>query len=320
MGRKIPGRKHRGIRDPEKQAAARFESIKDKINAPPLKPDEQQISKSLQRFIDLKNKVKSGTYHTKHLKKSPSEDGKSPKKNKNEAEVLKAKQAKRIPTFKQAEGESDRDFVKRINRICMDVTREAAYEEKYGVEIRRNEDGEVEGVVKRPKDELELYLKKLKKDQNSNKKKKKKNNEKDSPRLSKWQKRQKKLKLKKMDKNLFHEDDIEKYKDTIKFGEVAHAPPSLITPRKVGTQQNAPRPGNKNLLLNSILQPKDLLTKSTSVPTQKESLRKISNNVIDRKGKRKDLPNALRRQLEKQQKEIIGAYKELKANKYSGKS
>lgn len=34
--------------------------------------------------------------------------------------------------------------------------------------------------------------------------------------------------------------------------------------------------------------------------------------TIDRSGKRKDLPHALRRQLDKQQQEVIQAYKQLK--------
>lgn len=36
---------------------------------------------------------------------------------------------------------------------------------------------------------------------------------------------------------------------------------------------------------------------------------------LNKKGKRKDMPHALRRQLEKQQKEVMDAYKALKAQK-----
>lgn len=46
--------------------------------------------------------------------------------------------------------------------------------------------------------------------------------------------------------------------------------------------------------------------------TSQRSLKKITNKPIDRKGKRKDLPKALRRQLETTQKEMIEVYRQLK--------
>ncbi|KAG5891730.1 hypothetical protein JTB14_000333 [Gonioctena quinquepunctata] len=319
MGRKIPGRKHHGIRDPEKQAAARFNIIKDKINAPPANPDEQQVSKSLQRVIELKNKVKSGLFNKKRLKKLKKEEISKEQAPKNKAKPNEVKVDKRVLKFKQNQGETDREFVNRMNRICMNITKEAEFEEKYGVEIQRNEDGEVEEVTKRPKDELELYLKKARKEKEEKGKKgkkKKKTNESNSLRLSKWQKRQRKLKEKTDRKKLQDVDEFKKYKDDVKFGEIVHAPPSLTTPRKVEKQLSAPRPGNKNLLLKSMMDTKSKVTKTLPVTKSKESIQKTANKIIDRKGKRKDLPNALRRQLDKQQKEIIGAYKELKAKKY----
>ncbi|CAH1982685.1 unnamed protein product [Acanthoscelides obtectus] len=126
MGRKIPGRKHRGIKDPEKQAAERFSKIKDKINAPPSNPDIQETPKSLLRLIDLKDKTKNGDFNKKRKKKDKDQEYKH----------------NLGPTFKQKPGESDRDFVRRMNYACMTVTREVAFADKYGVEITRNEDGE----------------------------------------------------------------------------------------------------------------------------------------------------------------------------------
>lgn len=46
-------------------------------------------------------------------------------------------------------------------------------------------------------------------------------------------------------------------------------------------------------------------------------LSKPSNKVIDKKGKRKDLPIGVRRQLEKQQREMIEAYKQMRENRYN---
>lgn len=78
------------------------------------------------------------------------------------------------------------------------------------------------------------------------------------------------------------------------------------------------QPGNKELLLKSILpEKKNNSNSNKNEQTKKDdsNILKIKNKTIDRKGKRKDLPNALRRQLDKQQKEVIEAYKKLKLKK-----
>ncbi|CAG9827684.1 unnamed protein product [Diabrotica balteata] len=330
MGRKIPGRKHRGVRDPEKQAAVRFESIKNKINAPPTNPDHQEVSKTLQRIIDLKNKTKSGELfkRNKQLKVEENNNGNNEKpkfKEKNNGNKKSKKPFERIPEkpvrkFVQLPGESDRAFVHRMNRICTETVKEAEFEDKYGVDIKRNEDGEVEEVVKRQKDELELLLKKVKKkkqkeEKDGKKKKKKKKDKPEAPRLSKWQKRKKKLDEKQQRKELVNVDEFKEYKDHVKFGEIAHAPPSLIAPRRAEKLQSAPRPGNKNLLLKSVIN-KSPEEGTVELKKNRDSINKTSK-VIDKKGKRKELPNSLRRQLDIQQKEIIEAYKKIKAQKYN---
>lgn len=111
--------------------------IKDKINAAPANPDEQQIPRSLQRIIELKNKVKNGGLNKKRIKNVRKEQ---PRK-------FKGKPEKTVPVFEQRQAETDRAFVNRMNRVCMNVTREAKFEEKYGVDIKRNEDGEVSFIV-----------------------------------------------------------------------------------------------------------------------------------------------------------------------------
>lgn len=69
------------------------------------------------------------------------------------------------------------------------------------------------------------------------------------------------------------------------------------------------------------MQPSDRSEKNRNfVSKPKDVLNKTSKNVIDKKGKRKDLPAALRRQLDKQQAEVINAYKLLKKNKLLSKS
>lgn len=79
------------------------------------------------------------------------------------------------------------------------------------------------------------------------------------------------------------------------------------------------QPGKKPLLLKSIMQPVKIKNNKKLASKSETQLHKINKKVIDKKGKRKDLPNALRRQLDNQQKEIIDAYKVLKAKKYENK-
>lgn len=57
-------------------------------------------------------------------------------------------------------------------------------------------------------------------------------------------------------------------------------------------------------------------TSRNSHKTKKDGISKVSK-TLDKKAKRKDMPHALRRQLDKQQKEIIEAYKMLKSKKHS---
>ncbi|KAJ8923303.1 hypothetical protein NQ315_001861 [Exocentrus adspersus] len=301
MGRKIPGRKHRGVRDPEKQAAVRLESIKNKINAPPTNPDFQEVSKTLQRVIDLKDKVKSGHFKVLKKKKKPAQE---PNKIKNDDT--------KNTEFLQLPNESNKEYLNRVNKFCRNVTKEAEFENKYGVDIKRNEAGEV-SIVKRPQDELEVLIKKAKKEKKTKKIKKKKVAN-ASPKLTKSQKwalkkKEKKLKKKKVD-NSENVDNFESARDTVKFGEVVHAPPTLTVPKKI--QQVLPKtPGQKNLLLSS------LLSKNNQKAKLKDNKEKsaISKKTIDKKGKRKQLPMGLRRQLDKQQKDIVEAYKLLKAKK-----
>ncbi|CAG9860729.1 unnamed protein product [Phyllotreta striolata] len=298
MGRKIPGRKHRGIRDPEKQEAVRFEKIKNKINAPPSNVEAQEMPKTLQRIVELKNRVKNGDF-SKKKKKSNSKENKK---------IVKSHEFERLP------GESDKNLLQRVNKLCVDTLKETEFADKYGVEIKRNEDGEIEGVVKKPKDELELLMKQARKKEKAKekgiKKKKKPKTDQVPIKLSKWQKRKKKLNEKEQNKEMRNIDEFKQYKDNVKFGETAHAPPSLVAPRRVKKTQT-PRPGNKNLILKKIL------GDGKEKPAIAKESRKTINKVIDKKSKRKELPQALRMQLERQQKEVITAYKELKAKKYN---
>lgn len=71
-------------------------------------------------------------------------------------------------------------------------------------------------------------------------------------------------------------------------------------------------------MLKSIINKTDNKSKSKiqSSPTKKTVFDKIQDvGKVNKKGKRKDLPQGVRRQLETQQKEIVSAYRMLKAKK-----
>lgn len=103
----------------------------------------------------------------------------------------------------------------------------------------------MEGLVKRPKDELQVLVKKAKKEMNDTKiRKKKKKTENAEPKLTKSQKWQLKKKLKKQKKagEIADTPDFNKLKDSVKFGEIVHEPPTLVKPKRVqSTNGVAPR-------------------------------------------------------------------------------
>jgi len=304
MGRKIPGKKHRGVKDPQKQRTKRFNSVKGKINVPPSDPDLQEVPHSVKRIADLQQQMKDKNYH------------KRPKITERHK-----KTGKKEPQFKQRNNESDKQFLQRVKRACSGVIQENAFENKYKVDILRNpETGEVEKLVKKPKDELEELAKKAQKESKmgKGKKGKKRKAEPTEPRLTKSQKRQRKLTERKQRKAINKDLNSRKDVDVVKFGEVVHAPPTLTAPKRVEKSNCAPRPGQKNLLLKSVLQQsqgKPLQSDQKQQSKTENKLRKTSNKAIDKTGKRKNLPNALRRKLENQQTEIINAYRMLKQQK-----
>ncbi|XP_076235511.1 coiled-coil domain-containing protein 137 [Calliopsis andreniformis] len=299
MGRKIPGKKHRGVKDPFKQQAKREAELEIKINVPPKDPDDQAIPKSLERVIKLKEAVKSGRIikRKKKKKKNPwiCVGGQVP-----QPVHPKAKPEKVVPIFKQRPGETEEQFMHRVNRDTHAFLNETAFEKKYGVQVNRNpETGYIEGLTKCSKSELDHIEMLRAKHKNIKKKKKQKGNE---IKLTKSQKRQEKLRLKKEKKQQKEMDEFKNFKDEIKFGEVVHEPPELKTRPKAADSVPNMKPGKKDLLLHSLL--KENQTPKTG------SSKTVS---IDRSGKRKNLPVAERRQLDRDQSDVIAAYRRLKA-------
>lgn len=109
-----------------------LKSLKDKINAPPVNPDNQYIPKSLTRVMELKEKTKNGMFNSKRRRK------KSDALPEKVVKRVSAKPDNPTPKFEQRRGESDKRFIHRVSLVCQSVIKEAAFEKKYGVEIKRN--------------------------------------------------------------------------------------------------------------------------------------------------------------------------------------
>ena len=140
--------------------------------------------------------------------------------------------------FEQHPDEPDRLFLLRVKRECAMIQHEAAFQQKFGVEVKRNAEGEIEEVRKLPKDPVQMMLKEARRQKKGKNAKTKESSE---PRLTKSQKRRLKLaerKKKKMDGKV---DGFKKFEDRVKFGEQAHAPPTLTAPKKVKNRDEVPR-------------------------------------------------------------------------------
>ncbi|XP_076230166.1 uncharacterized protein LOC116427096 [Nomia melanderi] len=305
MGRKIPGKKHRGVKDPFKQHARRQAELETKINAPPKDVEEQKVPKSLERVVKLKEAVKSGKI------------GKLKKRRKKKKALItvgdvpkplhpKSRPEKVVPIFQQKQGESKEHFLNRVNRDTHNFIQETAFETKYGVQVNRNpETGNIEGLTKCSMNEIDKIEMLRAKHKNIKKKKKKKGTV--EVKMTKSQKKREKLKLKKEKRKLEDVNDFENIKDEVEFGEVVHEPPQIkIRPKAADTAISA-KPGKKDLLLHSLV--------TNGGQTKVGSKKGVST---DKSGKLRNLPIGQRRQIEKDQNDVIEAYKRLKAQRSAG--
>lgn len=259
--------------------------------------DEQTIPKSLEHVIKLKEVARNSDALKKKRKRKKNPLICVGLQHEEANSHPKARPEKVVPAFQQKPEESRQQFWHRVNKETHEFLKETAFEQKYGVQVERNpETGQIHGLTKRKidKDDIERLRAKHK---NIGKKKATT----DGTRiLTKREKRKLKLRLKR-EKRLNQKDDGDEFgrlQDKVAFGEVAHEPPKLKFKTKEVTGEDR-KP--KNLLLSSLLEvPKKV------APASK---------AIDRSGKRKKLPIAERRKLERQQNEIIAAYRQLKSQR-----
>merc|ERR1712179_157090 len=150
MGRKIPAKKHRTIKDPYEQHRRRYDKIKNKENAKPRDDDDQEVPK---RFQDIANFMKTGFEEVKPRKKKNKYKLLDTSRfvNLKDDELGMIRPLKLIPRLIQNPKESDEKFLRRVNSATKSMLKEAEYEDKFNVEVRRDEWGNVISTEKREK-------------------------------------------------------------------------------------------------------------------------------------------------------------------------
>nr|XP_026488106.1 coiled-coil domain-containing protein 137 [Vanessa tameamea] len=224
MGRKIPAKKHRGVKDPLVQQAKRLQSLKGKINAPPKDPDEQPIPKSVTQLFAFQNKEQNKKKKNKKI--SLKDDGRVSKAGKNP-----------IARLKKLPGESGRDFSLRINstmRALHDPMEQLDYPQDVEADDMK---GERMAALRERRQRKHKAA--MKKDPSL----------KDEPKMTRTQKQN----LKKQAKNIKIAEETARpdvQYERVQFGDLAHAPPALSAPRRAPPPDRA---GRRDLLLTSML-------------------------------------------------------------------
>ncbi|XP_016938849.2 coiled-coil domain-containing protein 137 [Drosophila suzukii] len=321
--RKIPVRKHHGIRDPLKQQEQKEKKLSKVTNNPPERKDEQQVSFKFRQFQKLADATKTG----KKLKLGQIGREDRPKSGPG-AKSGGSAASKETRNIKQFANETDEDYLRRVNRITSASVREAHYEAKYGVNVLRNpKTGEIT-VQKRPKNEIDELLKQKQKEQRLAGKKGRKKTQLvqkstlDAKTSRELVKRAYKEAQQEVDSEEKQNAGPTEYKrDVVAFGEIVHAPPSIKTlPRKAEKSETVPRPGRKaNLLLKSMLDPDKIQSNEqeqdessrSKVAAKSKSPFKTPTRA-QMKGKRKDLPLATRSMLESERNKMVLLYRQLK--------
>ncbi|XP_013135356.1 PREDICTED: coiled-coil domain-containing protein 137 [Papilio polytes] len=236
MGRKIPAKKHRGVKDPLIQQAKRIQELKGKINAPPKDPDDQPVPKSLTQLFAFENQIK--------------EKGSNPKKKKkqysNVRDNIKSQNDNPVAKLLKLPGETGRSFTMRINSAIKAI-HSPTLQDHYPLDIEA-EDSKGE--------QMALQRARRKRKQN----KLMANTSEEPPaKLSRAQKLALKKKAKK-EKALERGAGAggggggEVRREHVEFGEVVHAPPALaVRPRRAAAGRDDRRPGRKELLLSAML-------------------------------------------------------------------
>ncbi|XP_055911386.1 coiled-coil domain-containing protein 137 [Eupeodes corollae] len=309
--RKIPARKHHGIRDPIKQKSVQLAKLKNVTNNPPVKGGKEKLSKKFAEFVKLANAAQSGK-KMKRIHRGIEDKPKETTQGKGKSKTTNANTGSKIRPIKQLANETDEDYIRRVNRMTTESLKEAEYEAKYGVTVVRDAKTGAISIKKKPTNEIDEMIKRKKSGKPLEKSGVIKMDPKEAKALIKQAIRE--------DNEESKKEGLQEFKrDVFKFGEVVHAPPTLSTlPRKAVRSETVPRPGKKdNLLLKSMLKSttKESIPKvATEAQQAQKAPRKFKGKL---KGKLKDLPPVTRAMIEKEQNKVIDMYRQLKKNKQS---
>lgn len=303
MGKKIPGKKHHGVKDPEKQAKVRLDKIKNKINSNPGKSDFQEIPRSMQLIMKAKEDLKNQKVEEKRPKKE-----KIPEDEKGLLDSTKYmnveprlhgmnRPLKPVPVFKQQLGENKRAFFYRMDKSIQSMKARKEWENRYGVEVTTDDHGN-QKVIDQPKDEVTLEIEE---------KKKKKLAKKGIVVRSKEEKRvlrreREKKRKNKNKKNTKDKDykEFSDFQDNVEFGETVHAPPTITG--KYGNDKKTT--GQKELLLNKSFEGK----KDNSFEGKKDKLVGVKKVKVKQSLAKKVI-------MEKERQRVVDLYRAMKAQK-----
>lgn len=178
---------------------------------------------------------------------------KKSKKSNRPKQQTDARNDKEYQNLYQRPNESNRNFMRRVNRVTEESVEEAKFEAKYGVEvIRDKKTGEIK-LKKRPPNEIDERLK-----QNAiNAKRKGKAAAasvvipaEERKKLAKAMLQEKKKQKESESTKASALDEFKR--DEIKFGEVVQAPPQLSAPRLAQKAETVPRVNIKNTSLSIV--------------------------------------------------------------------
>ncbi len=255
MGRKIPGKKHHGVKDPEKQRQRREDKVKAKINAPPKDLDGQEMPKKMLRMMRLKEDVEKRKVERRLNRMAMTKDDKDKEredkdKDRNLLDSSKhmgyetrlpgmKRPLKPVPVFKQNPGESDKKFLNRVEVTCKQVLKRREYEDKYGVDITDDPESGGTSIRDREKDEVDLEVEKKKKAKVLAKKGIVLRSKEEKRAERRLKEKEKRLKKKRRAGKKFREEcaregneeaeerEFDEDKDKIAFNDVVQAPPML---------------------------------------------------------------------------------------------
>ncbi|CAL4115837.1 unnamed protein product [Meganyctiphanes norvegica] len=286
MGRKIPAKKHRTVKDPYEQQARRFDKIRNKVNQRPREVDDQELPKCIQDIANFQKGGHETSFKKKKNKTKLLDSSKFVDLEDDQPGMIRP--LKMIPRLLQNPKESDEKFLFRVNAATKSMLKEAEYEDKFNVEVSRDEWGTVVSTKKREKiDPLIKYdEKKAKKDLERAEKKKLKRKE-----------REMKKKMKRKGVKSDDENDFDHLKDNIEFGDIVHEPPKLETYKLT----KKAKMHDEKSKMDGFLFMKTL--KGESKSNSKENGHKIKPSM------------SRQRQLEEERRRVVDAYRDLKKNK-----